>query len=241
MRKILGVKVKNFILFLVLFVVGLLFVVGSIIIYFVLPYQSIWYEIVLSLGSGLVSSAIISFLIDRVSQKEIDSKKLMLRDKMLGGLPYGIYYLAKVTIEEFGVIQNNKEKTLGELLENSFEVMDQLKNDENQLLNDQKRREKYFGKLKFGFSLYKNVYEQINANQLILINEEIFKGDEILTIKNEYEFKEFLFKSSKWSEIGEPLKILINELCKISEIKAVFDSKFEIKKGIVKQDHDVFK
>ena len=225
---ILGVKKKNFILY----VIFLFFGISLIVLAFAFIYVVSLKEILLCLGCGFVPTALTAYFTDRINLISENEKNQNLREVFLFGLPYSVAYVAKIIIEEYYSNALDRE-VFKEAFEQSVEEMSKITTDDINLNGYENK--KILKKLSNAFLYYKRDSESLINNKHLLIINNVFSASEIHTITYMKMDIENIEQCYIIAEIADYLKLFVNGLYdKFPEVRAIFDRQAIIEKKHIK-------
>lgn len=225
---ILGVKKKNFILY----VIFLFFGISLIVLAFAFIYVVSLKEILLGLGCGFVPTVLTAYFMDRINIISENEKRQNLREVFLFGLPYSVAYVAKIIIEEYYSNALNKE-VFKNAFEQSVEEMSKITSDDINLNGYENK--KILKKLSNAFLYYKRDSESLINNKHLLIINNVFSASEIHTITYMKMDIENIEQCYIIAEIADYLKLFVNGLYdKFPEVRAIFDRQAIIEKKHIK-------
>ena len=223
----LGVNKFNFFIYFILFLLALIFIGIAVILYYMCP-SNIWYEILLSLGCSIIPTTLTAYFIDLAAEKRKQKTNKKLRKSFMGSIPFGIFNVAKVIIEKYGNDNPIENVSLKHLFEHAISNMERIEvSDEVEYI---KNREDIIQKMKNSFSLFaKNCNLIIDCSYMLQINS-VFSEQEIITLNNMKNDYKLILEYGVLSEMGEAIKILVNNgVDYFPEIKGIFDKEISVK------------
>ena len=219
---ILGIKKKNFIIYIIVLFIGIVCIVCS---YFC---NEILKDLLSNIGWGFVPSIITAYLIDRVNIQNDNKRKNDVRTYFLKGLTVNSVFLAKNIINEFydgdevnESLYNVCKKTIEDYIDLEFKNKNiEIETKENK---ESKRHiiAQVLGCKEKACEIDKDISklminEILNENEIAHIRSFIMVCNEISVNTNLIDFAD---------KLGE----MIEYLYSIKEIKSIFDKKIKMK------------
>lgn len=226
---ILGVKKRNFFLYFICFIVGLFFLT--------LPFfcSKIYCikDVFIGLGCSFIPSSLTAFFLDRVNIKAENNKRQRLRNTFSYGMKVGIYWVAKIIIEEFYVNDKENDSFLT-IFEESVNNAENIKYEIKDAEITCKKRMDIVERLSYGLSLCIKDSNLILQNKIGLIENNIFTNDEISNIQCILQVCMEIPNISSITIMIEEVQNLINYACVMPEVGKNFQKQILISKSKIK-------
>lgn len=228
---IFGIKKSNFIIYVVLFLIGLL----CIIFPFMFTGCSCIKEILIGLGCGFIPSSLTAFFVDRANIREENNRILELRNSLLYAVSYGLLYFAKIMIEEFLTENDNKQGSFISIFKNVTETALNFDLKESNVGIRVEKSKSFKNKLPYGLFLCGKYCLSLIENKYALTIDRIFNNDEFGNFQAIFDICEEIKVKDSASEIADKISEVIDAGCSIPEIKAKFDKEIVIENGKIKE------
>lgn len=220
-KEILGVPSTNFLIYLIALLIGLALIVPSIVIILECERKP-WADLLLALGSGFLPSSIIACLIDRASNKREKNRIAELRKNIEWGLPHGVLFIMKCTIQDYYPFDQFDNETLNSAFEASIKTMQsKYSTDSPYTLKQPQEVKDFLKRIEYGLHLCIRDTNNILSVSIPLQIDAIFSSDEIHAIGflNEVSNELLNLSPGPLSELAENIEILVtNTIQKIEEI-----------------------
>ena len=228
---VLGVKRLNFIVYTILFFLGILFILIKEIINLFFHIDTFLLNVMFTIGCGIIPNVLLAYLIDLNSTASERKKILSLRKIYIDRLINGLIWIMKCTIENFYKDDNCNNKSFKELFYESIKTMNNYRNSDSELFENMIKRKKFLRDAKYGFDLCDMACSQISGIKDLLLIEEIFTEEELLVVETIFNYLNKIKKMSVIVEIAEYLNIVINNASnKFKELNCKIDTKVVLKK-----------
>lgn len=197
---------------------------------------SFWSNTWSSLGTGLISTSVFSFLIYLINGGRKKDYRSKTRAVFLGGLTHGAFLIAKEIIESNKDSVVNCNMTLGERLKESLKP--EHFNSKNMSLkgSDYEAIAELSKRLNSWVEIFNN--NKIDSSSEMLIMNNIFSQEEILIINSSSEKLESAIQKTVTLECCEDMYIFFSELNKIEEIKKIMSKEVKIKNNRIENLDD---
>lgn len=224
---ILGIRKRNFIVYLVLLIFSILFLCLSIIFYSVNENLKCG-DVFLSLFTSIAPTVFVSYFIDFCAEKRDDEKNKELRKSFLWGVPHGLMRIAKIIIEKYYVTNDCNTRTFKNCFDHTIEILESI--DANK--SNYRERKLLINKLQYGISLCLRDFDSIINKSIELEINNIFNKEELISIQLLFDECNQLLLSSCMSETIEHIKLLINTAVDVfPEIKIMLNRNVDIRKN----------
>ena len=236
----LGVNKRNFTVYVASLGVAMIIIVVAFILRGCY-YPSYLYDCFVGIGCGAIPTILLAYFIDLANQSRNKANRAFLREQILWGIPYGVYWIAKKTVEFFMA-----EKKSGIVLKDAFytaiEDMSKIKPSEEHtsLLNCKKLRESFFKSIDYGVSLFERDSSKIIKDKDYYLMNSVFSSDEIMAISYTSDELHRILKMCRIDEMSEFMKLAIEEMfVKIPEISMLFNKEIHfLKNGVISNNSD---
>ena len=238
---VLNVKKSNFFVYAGCLVFGLLLIVASIIMYLQCP-NSLFDEIMLSIGCSTIPTVITAYLIDQASEKRDIKRIAELRSDFMWGMPHGLLWIMKIIIERYYPFESSNNKSMYNCFEDSIRLMASVKYGDEELQRHKNEVEAVLKDIDYGISLCIDGCRSIISHDYELEINKIFTKDELLAISYLLEECQIIKKTFILSEMAEYIKLFVkNTIEKIPEIYEKTERTVVLKNRIVRNWYDISK
>lgn len=235
---ILGIKKKNFFLYLIIFSIGIICVIFS----YICENQNstILKDILSGLGWGFVPTSITAFLFDRINIQNENKRKKDLRTYFLNGLVFNTTFLVKNIINEFYEGDDIDDSIYNICKKIIYEYVDlKLKNKTIEIETSENRESKE--RIITQILSCKEKACEIEKDISNLMIDEILDENEIANIRSFIMSCNEISIDSPLIEIIDKLDEILSCLYSIKEIGNIFNKQVKIRNHKVKDINTILK